>query len=193
MMITIRAWGETALMWLKAAPKGIKNVKRAPEKEKQPGGKKGRNNIIDSSKLLEVQMWEYCNREGIGLAEIVQYFGIVFRKRLRNLGRKEERKRRKCNQRISIIKKTKVFPHKYIIEGTRKGLEMGVVPGRVWNGNSLGLPLSQELALRRQLASAAGNKLAGKVERRNEGSLREAGEERHFLEGNQRTNWRCLP
>ena len=36
MMITIHAWGETALMCLKAAPKEIKNVKRAPEKEKQP-------------------------------------------------------------------------------------------------------------------------------------------------------------
>ena len=92
-MITIHAWGETALMWLKAAPKGIKNVKRALEKEKQPGGKEGKNNIIDSSKLLEVQMWEYCNREGIRFAEIVQYFGIVFRKRLRNLGKKEERRK----------------------------------------------------------------------------------------------------
>ena len=71
----------------------------------------------------------------------------------------EKRRKEKCNQRTSIIKKTNVFAHKYIIEGTREGLEMGVVPGRVWNGNSLGLPLSQELALRRQLASAAGNKL----------------------------------
>ena len=104
-------------------------------------------------------MWEYCNREGICLTGIVQCFGIDFRKRFRILGRMRMSKRRKCNRRTSIIKKTNVFAHKYIIEGTRKGLEMGVVPGRVWNGNSLGLPLSQELALRRQLASAAGNKL----------------------------------
>ena len=75
-------------MWLKAAPKGIKNVKRAPEKEKQPRvGRKAKNKIIDSSKLSEVLMWEYCNREGIGLTGIVQYFGIDFRKRFRNLGR----------------------------------------------------------------------------------------------------------
>ena len=132
-------------------------------------------------------MWEYCNREGIGLAGIVQYLGIDFRKRFKNLRRMRKGERRKCKQRTSIIKKTNVFAHNYIIEGTRKGLEMGVVPGRAWSGNALGLPLSQELALRRQLASAAGNKLAGKVERRNEGSLRAAGVERHLLEGNQRT------
>ena len=71
----------------------------------------------------------------------------------------ENGKRVKCNQRTSIIKKTNVFAHKYIIEGTREGLEMGVVSGRAWSGNALGLPLSQGLALRRQLASAAGNKL----------------------------------
>ena len=52
----------------------------------------------------------------------------------------ENGKRRKCNRRTSIIKKTNVFAHKYIIEGTRKGLEMGVVPGRAWSGNALGLP-----------------------------------------------------
>ena len=102
---------------------------------------------------------EYCNREGIGLAGIVQYLGIDFRKRFKNLRRMRKGERRKCKQRISIIKKTNVFAHKHIIEGTRKGLEMGVVPGRAWSGNALGLPLSQELALRRQLASAAGNKL----------------------------------
>ena len=104
-------------------------------------------------------MWEYCNREGICLTGIVRYFGIDFRKRFRNLGRMRMEKGVKCNRRTSIIKKTNVFAHKYIIEGTREGLEMGVVPGRAWSGNALGLPLSQELAVRRQLASAAGNKL----------------------------------
>ena len=69
-------------------------------------------------------MWEYCNREGICLTGTVQYFGIDFRKRFRNLGRMRMEKGGKCNQRTSIIKKTNVFAHKYIIEGTREGLEM---------------------------------------------------------------------
>ena len=41
-------------------------------------------------------------REGVGLTKIIQYFGIDSRKRLRNLGKNEEGKRRKCKQ--SIIK-----------------------------------------------------------------------------------------
>ena len=84
--------------------------------------------------------------------------GIDVRNQTKKLGKKETGKGKTCEQRIAIIKKTKEFRKAYMRTGTNNVLRMGVVPGRVWGSEVLGMGPSQRENLQRQLASAAGKK-----------------------------------
>ena len=93
----------------------------------------------------------------MGLADSVETLGVDLRTRTK-VGEKEKARRRKCDVKVAIAKQNHVVKKNYKKLEVRKLLRMGLVPARVWRGQALGIPPTERLKLRRQMASVAGKK-----------------------------------
>ena len=85
-----------------------------------------------------------CKDEEIGISDSVEQMVLDIRNPTKKLGKRE---RKKWAQRIGIIKKTEEFMKAYRRTGTNDVLRVGVVPGRVWGSNALGMAPSQRETL----------------------------------------------
>ena len=79
-------------------------------------------------------------------------------KRVKRPGAKEEKRRKKCKVRFSLIKKNKAFPKNYMKVGGQEVAVCGLLPARTWEVHASGVAPAERLKLRRQMAAAAGKK-----------------------------------
>ena len=56
------------------------------------------------------------------------------RTRTKQLGAKENVRRRKCDVRFSVTRRNRVFQKNYMRFGVEKLLQVGLVPARLWRG-----------------------------------------------------------
>ena len=92
----------------------------------------------------------------VGLATSVETLEVAFRMRTKQLGVKEKARRKKCDERFSIVRKNRIVQKNYLGTEARRLLRMGFVLARVWEGEAVDTSLPERLKLRRQIAAAAG-------------------------------------
>ena len=70
--------------------------------------------MIASCGFLEHEPSQFRKEEGVTLADSVETLGVDLRTKVKNLGAKEEARRRKCRVRFSLIKNNKAFQKSYM-------------------------------------------------------------------------------
>ena len=124
------------------------------------GEKDVKSKVIASCGHLEETFQECSKREGVGLATSVESLGVDLKTRTKQLGAKEEARRKKCDVTFSLIRKFRVFPVFFSLStGARKLLTVGLVLARVCGGQAVGICHTECLMWRRQMAAAAGNQI----------------------------------
>ena len=86
----------------------------------------------------------------------METLGVDLRTRVKNLGAKEQARRKKCLVRFSIVQQNKAFQKSYMKVVVKKLLRAGLVPARTWRVHAAGMSPTERLNLRRQMAAAAG-------------------------------------
>ena len=69
----------------------------------------------------------------------METLGVEIRTRTKQLGAKENVRRRKCDVRFSFTRRNRVFQKNYMRSGVEKLLQMGLVPARLWTGKTRAL------------------------------------------------------
>ena len=100
--------------------------------------------------------WECSKKEGMELSTSLETLGAGLRTRTKQQGAKEKERRKLCDVRCSVIRKSLVFQKNNMKTGARKLLRMGLVLARVWREQAVATSLAERLKLRRQMAAAAG-------------------------------------
>ena len=72
-------------------------------------GREGKRKMIASCGFLEDELRQCSKEEGVTMADSVETLGVDLRTRVKNVGVKENARRKKCKVRFSLIKKNKVF------------------------------------------------------------------------------------
>ena len=100
---------------------------------------------------LGIVMLDGCDQEDIGLSTFVEkYSGIDVRNFTKMLGKEEQSRRAKWQQRVHTTKTTKVCDEKYTKNGTRKLSKMWMVLGSTWRCEAVGIAPSWRQTLERQ-------------------------------------------
>ena len=146
-----------------AAKNVMKKLKEEVEKKGlnmsvTENGREGKSKIIASCGFLEDELRQCSKEEGLTMADSVETLGVDLRTRVKRLGANEQARRKKCKVRFSIIKKNEAFEKNYMKVGVKKLLRAGMVPARTWRVHAAGMPPTERLKLRRQMAAAAGKK-----------------------------------
>ena len=81
--------------------------------------------MLASCGFLEDELRQYRKGGGVTMADSVETLGIDLRTRVKNLGAKEQARRKKCKVRFSLVKKNKAFQKSYMKVEVKKLL-------RVW-------------------------------------------------------------
>ena len=76
------------------------------------GGKEGKSRVITSCEYLDEGFPEY-SKEGIGLATSIETLGVDLRTRTKQLEAKEKARRKKCEVRLTLIRKNRVFQQRH--------------------------------------------------------------------------------
>ena len=121
-------------------------------------GKEGKSKVIASCGFLEDELRQFSREEGVTLADSVGTLGVDLRTRVQRLGAKEKARRKKCNVRFSVIKKSKAFRKNYMKVGVKKLSRAGVMPARTWGAHAVEMFQTERLKLRGQMAAAPGKK-----------------------------------
>ena len=114
--------------------------------------------MIASGGFLENELRQFSREEGVTWADSVETLGVDLKTRVNKLGAKEKARRKKCNVRVSIIKKNEAFPKNYMKVCVKKLLRAGMMPARTWRAHAVGMSPTERFQLRRQMAAAAGKK-----------------------------------
>ena len=101
----------------------------------------GKSKLIASSKYQELRIFGMCKDEGSGMSRSKEYLRTDIRNQTNKVG---QRKRKKCVQRIGIIKKTTELRKSNMSHGTNKVFQM-VVPGRAWRSAAPGVAQTREV------------------------------------------------
>ena len=67
-------------------------------------GKDGKSKAIASCGFLEDELRQYSKEGGVTMADSVETLGVDLGTRVKNLGVKEQARRKKCKVRFSLIK-----------------------------------------------------------------------------------------
>ena len=121
-------------------------------------GKGEKSRVIVSCKHLEGNYKEHIEKEGVRLADSAETLGVDQRTRTVKLGAQEKDTMTTCGVRFVIAKRNRVIESNWMNTGVRKLLRTGLVPAKVRGGQAPGIPPTERLELRRQMAAIAGEK-----------------------------------
>ena len=72
------------------------------------GGKEGKSKVITSCQYLEERFQE-CSKKGVALATSVETLGVDLRTSTKQLVAKEKARKKKCDVRLSLMRKSRAF------------------------------------------------------------------------------------
>ena len=116
----------------------MKKLKKKVDKKKglklsvNENEKEGKSKMIASCGFLENELSQFSIEEGVTLADNVEPRGVDLRIRVKRLEAKEKSRRKKCKDRLSLIKNNKVFHKSYMKVGVKKLLRSGMMPAKTW-------------------------------------------------------------
>ena len=89
------------------------------------GEKEGKNKAVISCRCLEERFHQCSKKEVVVMATSVETIGADLRTRSKQLGAKEQSRRKKCEVKFSIIRTNRIFEKSYMRTGVRKLLRTG--------------------------------------------------------------------
>ena len=94
--------------------------------------------MIVSWGFLEDELRQCSKEEGVTMADSVETFGVDLRTRVKSLGANEKARRKKCNGKLSLIKKNNAFQKNYMKVVVKQLLRAGMVTARRWEVHAVG-------------------------------------------------------